>query len=80
MHFIQEENLQFSVIRDEKKSLRKGLGLFSVPAWSLLKPTQEVGGAKTFQVMAKGHGGPIEAIEKEISKLFAELKTTGGKK
>jgi peroxiredoxin len=40
-HFIAEEKLNYPVVRDDDKKLRKGLSVFAVPSWAVVEVNGE---------------------------------------
>jgi thiol-disulfide isomerase/thioredoxin len=61
-HYIEEEKVQFPVIRDEEKKLRQVLKIFAVPSWAVLKKENNQWVVKASQV-----GNDFKEIKKSLA-------------
>jgi thiol-disulfide isomerase/thioredoxin len=61
-HYIEEEKVEFPVIRDEEKKLRQVLKIFAVPSWAVLKKEKDQWVVKASEV-----GNDFNQIKKALA-------------
>ncbi|MGB0454462.1 MAG: TlpA family protein disulfide reductase [Bacteriovoracaceae bacterium] len=64
MNFIKQENLPFTVLRDEEKFLRKTLSVYAVPSWAVIEKKNE-----KWSVVKSSSGSDIKKIKESLGVL-----------